>query len=110
MIELERPVGAEGGCLDLQPLGVYPQVGPRCPISLLHGNTMLLQVTSDELLSDLAPIRVPEHPIPDQRRVEPDVFWRVLPDDLHQKIDGVHSGRSQMPLDAPRFQNTRKYE
>jgi len=83
MIELERRVGAKRCRFYFKTATADQQICDSRPIAfdayLKAGGR---QIASNKFFADLAPIRIAENSVAQQRRALPDVFWRMLFDDL----------------------------
>ena len=110
MVELESAVRTKRSRFHFKSCISDPKVRGRNSPSIANCYVILAQEAPYEFLANLAAVGIAKHPVSYQRRVAPDVFRRVFPDDGHQQVHWVHAGGSQMLLPEPLFQNTRKYE
>ena len=86
VVELESAVRAKRSRFHFKSCISDPKVRGRNSPSIANCYVILAQEAPYEFLANLAAVSIAKHPVSYQRRVAPDVFRRVFPDDGHQQV------------------------
>ena len=109
VVELERASLVFRPCLDLEELAADLEIGRRDARTDAFGeDAEALQVTPDEVLADVAPVRVRYAAEGLKACAGPDRLRRVLTDDEQHELNRIHSGAVHRAPGRSRFQKTRK--
>jgi hypothetical protein len=91
MVELESPIGSQRRSLDFELKSFNSEVSWSCSVSIAHFKVVVAKKAAQKFLANFASVCVAQHPVANQWRVSPDVFWCLLSDNLNEKFNGVHA-------------------